>query len=54
MTERALWNELRNELGVDRAHHAYEAALLAFELGADRRNSRDVDRGIHTSETPSP
>jgi hypothetical protein len=35
VTDRACWEQLRTELGVDRAHSAYESARRAFELGAD-------------------
>jgi len=49
MTERASWNELRNELGVDRAHHAYESARLAFEFGAEVRALRE-QRGWSQTE----
>ncbi|MEQ0561332.1 helix-turn-helix transcriptional regulator [Amycolatopsis sp. NEAU-NG30] len=41
MSERTSWSELREELKVDRAHHAYEAARLAFELGAEVRTLRE-------------
>lgn len=55
MTERTSWHELRNELGVDRAHHAYEAARLAVESGTDLRGAPDaVDRGTHTRVTADP
>jgi HTH-type transcriptional regulator/antitoxin HipB len=41
MSDRGTWGELREELGVDRAHHAYDAARLAFELGAEVRTLRE-------------
>lgn len=41
MTERTTWNELREELGVDRAHPAYDAARLAFDLGEKVRALRE-------------
>jgi HTH-type transcriptional regulator/antitoxin HipB len=41
MSDRGTWVELREELGVDRAHHAYDAARLAFELGAEVRTLRE-------------
>lgn len=40
MTDRTSWSQLRTELGVDRAHPAYEGARLAFELGAEVRTLR--------------
>lgn len=41
MSERTSWTALRDELGVDRAHPAYEAARIAFELGAEVRALRE-------------
>ncbi|RSM61772.1 XRE family transcriptional regulator [Kibdelosporangium aridum] len=41
MTERTAWTDLRKDLGVDRAHPAYEAARIAFELGAEVRTQRE-------------
>lgn len=41
MTDRTTWNDLRGELGVDRAHPAYDAARLAFELGTEVRSLRE-------------
>ncbi|MFC0114870.1 helix-turn-helix domain-containing protein [Kibdelosporangium aridum] len=41
MTERTAWTDLRKDLGVDRAHPAYEAARIAFELGAEVRAQRE-------------
>lgn len=41
MSERTSWSDLREELGVDRAHPAYDAARLAFELGAEVRTLRE-------------
>ena len=41
MTDRTSWSELRKELGVDRAHPAYDAARLAFALGAEVRTLRE-------------
>jgi ribosome-binding protein aMBF1 (putative translation factor) len=49
MTERASWTELRGELGVDRAHPAYDAARIAFELGAEVRALRE-QRGWSQTE----
>jgi predicted transcriptional regulator len=41
MTERTSWTAMRDELGVDRAHPAYDAARIAFELGAEVRALRE-------------
>jgi Helix-turn-helix domain len=41
VNERKAWTELREELGVDRAHPAYESARIAFELGAEVRALRE-------------
>lgn len=41
MSNRSTWSELRKELGVDRAHPAYDGARLAFELGAEVRTLRE-------------
>jgi ribosome-binding protein aMBF1 (putative translation factor) len=41
MTDRTTWTDLRGELGVDRAHPAYDAARLAFELGTEVRALRE-------------
>ena len=49
MSERTSWSELREELNVDRTHHAYEAARLAFELGAEVRTLRE-ERGWTQTE----
>jgi ribosome-binding protein aMBF1 (putative translation factor) len=49
MTERTSWNALRNELGVDRAHPAYDGARIAFELGAEVRALRE-QRGWSQTE----
>ncbi|MBE1499614.1 ribosome-binding protein aMBF1 (putative translation factor) [Amycolatopsis lexingtonensis] len=49
MTDRTSWSELREELGVDRTHHAYEAARIAFELGAEVRTLRE-ERGWTQTE----
>ncbi|HEX3782900.1 MAG TPA: helix-turn-helix transcriptional regulator [Pseudonocardiaceae bacterium] len=49
MAERANWTELRDELGVDRAHPAYDGARLAFELGEKVRGLREV-RGWSQTE----
>lgn len=49
MTDRATWSELREELGVDRAHHAYDAARLAFELGAEVRTLREMQGWTQTA-----
>jgi HTH-type transcriptional regulator / antitoxin HipB len=49
VTERITWAELREELGVDRAHPAYDAARLAFELGAQTRAQRE-QRGWSQTE----
>ncbi|ONI85807.1 transcriptional regulator [Actinosynnema sp. ALI-1.44] len=49
MTERKAWTELRKELGVDPAHPAYDAARIAFELGAAVRALRE-QRGWSQTE----
>ena len=49
MTDRTSWSELRAELGVDRAHPAYESARVAFELGAEVRTLRE-QRGWSQNE----
>jgi len=49
MTERTSWTALRSELGVDRAHPAYGAARIAFELGAEVRAQRE-QRGWSQTE----
>ncbi|KAA2260989.1 helix-turn-helix transcriptional regulator [Solihabitans fulvus] len=49
MTERTTWTELRKGLGVERAHPAYEAARIAFELGAEVRSLRE-QRGWSQTE----
>ena len=41
MTDQTSWRELREELGVDRAHPAYDGARLAFTLGAEVRALRE-------------
>jgi transcriptional regulator with XRE-family HTH domain len=43
------WNELRAELGADRARPAYESARIAFELGAEVRALRE-ERGWSQAE----
>ncbi|WIV52932.1 helix-turn-helix domain-containing protein [Amycolatopsis nalaikhensis] len=48
MTDRATWTELCEEVGVDRAHHAYDAARLAFELGAEVRTLREAQGWTQT------
>jgi HTH-type transcriptional regulator / antitoxin HipB len=49
VTERTAWTELRKELGVDRAHPAYDAARIAFELGVEVRTLRE-QRGWSQTE----
>lgn len=49
MSDRTSWTELRGELGVDHAHPAYEAARIAFELGAEVRALRE-ERGWSQTE----
>ncbi|WP_370969834.1 helix-turn-helix domain-containing protein [Amycolatopsis sp. cg9] len=49
MTERTSGGDLRAELGVDRTHHAYEAARIAFELGTEVRMLRE-ERGWTQTE----
>ncbi|TCO65519.1 helix-turn-helix domain-containing protein [Actinocrispum wychmicini] len=49
MTERTSWSELRDELGVDRAHPSYDAARIAFELGVEVRTLRE-ERGWSQTE----
>jgi HTH-type transcriptional regulator / antitoxin HipB len=41
VTERTSWTELRRQLGVDRAHPAYDAARISFQLGAEVRALRE-------------
>jgi len=41
VSERTSWSELRDQLGIDRAHPAYQAARIAFELGASVRTLRE-------------
>lgn len=49
MTERTAWTKLRKELGVDRAHPAYDAARIAYELGVEVRALRE-QRGWSQTE----
>jgi HTH-type transcriptional regulator / antitoxin HipB len=49
VTERTTWSELRTELGVARAHPAYDAARLAYELGVEVRALRE-QRGWSQTE----
>jgi predicted transcriptional regulator len=49
MTERTSWTAMRDELGIDRAHPAYDAARIAFELGAEVRALRE-QRGWSQTE----
>ena len=52
MSDRTSWTELRRELGVDRVHPAYDAARIAFELGAEVRTLRE-QRGWSQTELAS-
>lgn len=49
MTDRTSWAAMRSELGVDRAHPAYDAARIAFELGVAVRGLRE-ERGWSQTE----
>jgi HTH-type transcriptional regulator / antitoxin HipB len=52
VSDQTSWTELRDELGVDRTHPAYEAARIAFELGTEVRALRE-QRGWSQTELAS-